>query len=355
MKNKEKTGKFHPIYALSALLVGFLLSNQALSQDRVRWQVPISIPSTVPAVGTPVKHLSSNVEEVSGGNVQLRYYEPGELVPAFEVLSSVSDGKFNAGYTWIGYDAGKIPALNLLGGGAPFGLSVPAFLAWHYYGDGNDLLQEVYRPHGIKALLCGIVGPEGGGWFNKKIESVNDIKGLKIRFAGIGGEVFRRFGASINLLPGGELYQALERGVIDATEFSSPAADQSIALHEVAKYYYLPGWHQSATMFHLLVNQKSWDGLSDQVQAQIETSCKAATTTSYAESEKGNALALKFWQEKGVDINKYSQDLLDKFRDKSEEVLKEYAGKDDMFAKVLESQKAWKEIYGTWGDEGYLK
>ncbi|MCC5972007.1 MAG: TRAP transporter substrate-binding protein [Pararhodobacter sp.] len=337
------------VFATAALSGGF-----AHAQETVRWQVPIGLPSNLPAVGTPVRHLTETVSGLSGGNITLRYYEPGELIPAFEVLDAVSEGRYSAGYTWIGYDAGSVPSLNLLGGGAPFGLEPPGFLAWHYFGEGDALLQETYEPYGVRAILCGIVGPESGGWFNQQIDSVEKLQGLRMRFAGVGGEVMRRLGVSVTVLPGGELYQALERGTIDAVEFSSPAADRVLAFHEIVEHYHLPGWHQSATMLHLLVNQDAWDGLSEQAQFQIETGCKAATLTSYAESEYGNVHALQFWQDQGIQMHEFPQEVLERLHEVSGEVLEEIAGQDPLFARILQSQQDWMGIYGVWHERGHL-
>ncbi|MCH8552125.1 MAG: C4-dicarboxylate ABC transporter, partial [Natronospirillum sp.] len=251
----------------TALVTGLALSTTATAQDTVRWQVPIGFPSHWVGLSTPVRHLSETLTSISDGNITLRYYEPDELIPPFEILDAVSEGQFNAGFTWLGYDQGRIPVLPLLAG-PPFGMEPPAFLAWHYHGDGNDLLQEAYEPYGVTALLCGVIGPEAAGWFADPLDSLDQIDGLRIRFAGIGGQVMEKLGASVTMLPGGELYQAMDRGVIDAMEFSAPAVDRILGVADIVQNYVLPGWHQTYTTSHLLVNTEAWEDLSDLTRAQ---------------------------------------------------------------------------------------
>tara|TARA_R110002111_G_C6002993_1_gene373380 strand:- start:3195 stop:4295 length:1101 start_codon:yes stop_codon:yes gene_type:complete len=341
-------------FKLAALFAGLAMTSAAFAQDRVRWQVPIAFPSNLPAIGTPVTKMAKTVGDISGNNVQFKLYEPGELIPAFEILDAVSQGKYNAGYTWVGYDAGSMPVLNLFGGGVPFGLEPPGYLAWHYFGEGKALLEKTYEPYGVHPLLCGIVGPEGAGWYSKPIESAEDLKGLRMRFAGIGGQVLERLGVSVNLIPAGDLYQAMERGTIDATEFSSPAADPVLGMHEIVKYYYMPGWHQSATALHLLVNDKAWRGLTDQARAQIEVACKSTVLEAYSESEFGNAHALEFFKSKGVTVGRLPDELLKTFQEISVDVLADVAAKDEMFKTVMESQEKWMELFGEWHYKGYL-
>ncbi|MCB1830331.1 MAG: C4-dicarboxylate ABC transporter, partial [Gammaproteobacteria bacterium] len=210
--------------AATAAIAGAVLSPvSALAADKVRWRMPIAFPSTLPALGAPAQYAAEQLKLASGGAMEVRVYEPGKLVPAFDILAAVSDGKTEAGYTWIGYDQGKVAAVPLFAA-VPFGLKPWAFMAWYYEGGGHGMLQEVYANKGFKVHgeLCGIIGPETAGWYKKPLESLKDYEGLKIRFAGLGGKVIQKLGASVTMMPGGELFQALEKGTIDATEFSLP-------------------------------------------------------------------------------------------------------------------------------------
>ena len=339
--------------AAAVILAGAAMAGTANAQERVRWQVPIAFPSHLVGLSTPVVHLSETLEAISGGNINLRYYEPGELIPPFEILDAVSEGRYPTGYTWIGYDQGSIPVLPLLSG-PPFGMEPPAFMAWHYFGDGNDLLQEVYEPYGVKALLCGVIGPEAAGWFAEPLESLDQIDGLRIRFAGIGGRVMEQLGASVTMLPGGELYQAMERGTIDALEFSAPAVDRILGMQEIVQNYIMPGWHQTYTTSHLLVNKETWDDLSDLSRAQIETGCRSATLFGFSESEWENPQALAGFEAEGVNAQTLSPEILAELESVTMGVLDEMASNDELFARVLESQREWMQVHGNWHAKGYL-
>lgn len=340
-------------FGLCLAIAGMGLAGTAQGQETVRWQVPIGFPSHLVGLSTPVVHLSDTLRNISGGNINLRYYEPGELIPPFEILDAVSEGRYPAGFTWIGYDQGSIPVLPLLSG-PPFGMEPPAFMAWHYFGDGDTLLQEVYEPYGVRAILCGVIGPEAAGWFADPLESLDQISDLRIRFAGIGGRVMEELGASVTMIPGGELYQAMERGTIDAMEFSAPAVDRILGMQEIVKNYVLPGWHQTYTTSHLLINKDTWNELSDMSQAQIETGCRSSTLFGFSESEWENPQALADFEAEGVNAQTLSPEILAELETVTMEVLDEMSEDDDLFGRVLESQREWMNIHGNWHNKGYL-
>lgn len=325
----------------------------ASAQERVRWQVPIAFPSHLVGLSTPVKYLSESLGEVSGGNINLRYYEPGELIPPFEILDAVSEGRYPAGFTWIGYDQGSIPALPLFAG-PPFGMEPPAYMAWHYFGGGHELLKEIYEPYNVHPLLCSMIGPEAAGWFAEPLESLDQIDGLRIRFAGIGGRVMERLGASVTMIPGGELYQAMERGTIDAMEFSAPAVDRILGMQEIVQNYVLPGWHQTFTAAHLLINKDVWDDLQPATRAQIDMACRAATLYGFSESEIENPKALRDFEAEGVNAQVLPDNILQELKRITDEVQADIAEEDEMFRRVLESQQEFMELHGTWHYKGHL-
>ncbi|UQG56178.1 MULTISPECIES: TRAP transporter substrate-binding protein [unclassified Marinobacter] len=353
MSIKQKLSSLSYGVAVAAVISGSLVSSQALAAEKVRWQVPLAFPSHLIGLTTPVKYLSETLKEVTSGDVQLRYYEPGELVPPFEIMDAVSNGKYPAGYTWVGYDQGTIPALPLYSG-APFNMEPPAYLAWYYQGDGRELLEEIYAERNIHPMLCSIIGPEGAGWFAKPIESLEDFNGLKIRFAGIGGKVLEKLGASVTMVPGGEIYQALERKIIDASEFSQPAIDKMLGLDQVIKNYIMPGWHQTLTTSHLLVNMDTWKGLKPETRALIEMGCRSATLTGFAESEWAQPTALRDYQKEGVNAITLPEPVLRELQKVTNEVLDEIAAGDDMFNRVLTSQRNFMEHHSIWHNKGYL-
>ncbi|MGF1641092.1 MAG: TRAP transporter substrate-binding protein [Rhodospirillales bacterium] len=237
----------------AAFVVGAMVT-PADAQEKVQWRVPIGFASTLPALGDNAPWVAEQLEAASGGNIRLRIEEPGKIVPAFQIMEAVKDKKVPAGYTWVGYDQGKIPALPLIAA-VPFGMEPWEFNAWWYYGGGQQLGEELYAPHNIHPILCGIISPETAGWFKFEIQSLDDVKGLKIRFAGLGGRVMEKLGASVTMIPGGEIFQALEKGTIDASEFSLPEVDEKLGFHQVVKNNYFPGWHQPFTSLHLIVKQ----------------------------------------------------------------------------------------------------
>lgn len=339
--------------AAAVIMATGTMATAANAQESVRWQVPIAFPSNLVGLSTPVVHLSESLEAASGGNINLRYYEPGELIPPFEILDAVSQGQYPAGFTWVGYDQGSIPSLPLYAG-APFGMEPSSYLAWYYHGDGHTLLEEIYEPYNVQPMLCSMIGPEAAGWFAEPVESLDQMDGLRIRFAGIGGRVMERLGASVTMLPGGELYQAMERGTIDATEFSAPAVDRILGMQEIVNNYLMPGWHQTFTTAHLLVNKDAWASLEDATRAQIEMGCRSATLFGLSESEWENPLALQGFVEEGVNAQVLPEEVLQELRSITHEVQQEIAEEDEMFRRVLDSQQDWMRIHGEWRTKGYL-
>lgn len=323
--------------------------------EDLRWRMPIAFASNLPGLGSPAPWVAENLTTASGGSIEVRVFEPGELVPAFDILQSVSDGKVQAGYTWIGYDQGKVPAVPLFAA-VPFGLKPWSYTAWYYFGGGHDMLQEVYANKGfdVHAQLCGIIGPETAGWYAENIDSLDDYEGLKIRFAGLGGKVLERLGASVTMMPGGELFQALETGTIDATEFSMPAIDQILGFDQVVKFNLFPGWHQQFTAQYMLINGDEWAKTTDAQKALVEASCTAATMRGLAEGEYKNGAVLQGFQESGVNANQIPDDVLLELQEVTREVLEEEAANDEDFARVYESQRAFQETYKVWDQRAYL-
>ncbi|RTQ98933.1 TRAP transporter substrate-binding protein [Halomonas nitroreducens] len=331
-----------------------LVTGSAFADD-LRWRMPTAFSTNLPGLGSPAAWVADNLTTASDGSIEVRVYEPGELVPAFDILQSVSDGKVQAGYTWIGYDQGKVPAVPLFAA-VPFGLKPWAFTGWYYYGGGHEMLQEVYANKGfdVHAQLCGIIGPETAGWYSQEINSLEDYEGLKIRFAGLGGKVLERLGASVTMMPGGELFQALEKGTIDATEFSMPAIDQILGFDQVVKYNLFPGWHQPFTAQYMLINKEEWESASASQKALVEASCTAAVTRGLAEGEYKNGEVLAGFQESGVTAQQIPDEVLRELKDVTDEVLAEEAANDEDFRRVYESQQAFQESYSVWDKRAYL-
>ena len=340
----------------AAAAVGALLActgTMASAQEKVRWKVPVAFATNLPALGDNITYVSQQLETATKGDVQLKVFEPGKLVPPFSITDAVKDRKVEAGYTWLGYDQGKIPSSPLFSA-VPFGMEPWEFTAWWYEAGGQKLAEEIYGAHGVHPILCGIIGPEAAGWFRKEIKSADDLKGLKIRFAGLGGRVMQKMGASVTVIPGGEIFQALEKGAIDATEFSMPAIDEKLGFDKIAKNYYFPGWHQTFTSFHLVVNKELWTKLGAQTKALVEMACTAGVMRNLAKGEAIQAPVLKAFKDRGVAVHSLSQELLKQLEKATSEVLEEEAGKDANFKKVYESQKAFVASYKLWKGVAYL-
>jgi len=355
MKLKKQMRKLLRATAVAAVVGSVLGSSSAFALDKVRWRMPIAFPSNLSALGTPSQYVADQLGVISGDAMQVRVFEPGKLVPAFDILAAVSDGKVETGYTWIGYDQGKVAAVPLFAA-VPFGLKPWAFMAWYYEGGGHDMLQEVYANKGFKVHgeLCGIIGPETAGWYKQPLQSLKDYEGLKIRFAGLGGKVLQKLGASVTMMPGGELFQALEKGTIDATEFSLPVIDQTLGFDKVVKFNLFPGWHQPFTAQYMLINKGIWDGLGADSKALVRNVCMAAVVKGLTESEFKQGAVITGFPEKGVTAQKLPREILEKLKAVTEEVLAEESANDADFKRVYESQQAFQQQYRVWEDLGYL-
>ncbi len=339
-----------------AIATSILAAPAASAQDKILLKTPIAFSTALPGLGSPIPRVAEQLDLMSGGTLQMKVYEPGKLVPPFEILESVSSGKINSGYTTAGYWAGQIPAAPLFSA-VPFGPEAGEYMAWLYYGNGMSLYQEMYDQAGynVHVLPCAIIAPETSGWFAKEINSPDDLQGLKMRFFGLGGKVMQKLGVATSLLPGGEIFPALEKGAIDATEFSMPAIDARLGFHKLVKFNYFPGWHQQATIFELLINKDVWNDASDQHKAILENACKASMADSFAEGEAIQSDALiDNVENNGVTIKTWDDEMLATFRTTWEEVAAEEAASDEFFAKVLADLTDFRTNYNVWKENAFL-
>ena len=339
-----------------AVAATVLSATASSAADKILLKTPIAFATALPGLGSPIPRVAEQLSLMSGGTLKMKVYEPGKLVPPFEILDAVSSGKINSGYTTAGYWAGKIPAAPLFSA-VPFGPEAGEYMAWLYYGNGMDLYQEMYDQAGynVKVLPCAIIAPETSGWFSKEINSPEDLKGLKMRFFGLGGKVMQKLGVATSLLPGGEIFPALEKGAIDATEFSMPAVDARLGFHKLVKYNYFPGWHQQATLFELLINKDVWNEASDQHKAIIESACRGSMADSFAE---GEAIQYDVMQDNiknnGVIIKQWSPEMLALFEQTWEDVAAEEAAADPFFSKVLTDMNKFRDGYAVWAKSAFL-
>ncbi|MCI5097867.1 MAG: C4-dicarboxylate ABC transporter [Rhodobacteraceae bacterium] len=339
-----------------AVAASLLTAPAAMAADKMLLKTPIAFSTSLPGLGSPIPRVAEQLKLMSGGSLKMKVYEPGKLVPPFEILDAVSSGKINSGYTTAGYWAGKIPAAPLFSA-VPFGPEAGEYMAWLYYGNGMSLYQEMYDQAGynVKVIPCAIIAPETSGWFAKEINSPADLDGLKMRFFGLGGKVMQKLGVATSLLPGGEIFPALEKGAIDATEFSMPAIDARLGFHKLVKFNYFPGWHQQATVFELLVNKDVWNGASEQHQAIIENACKASMADSFAEGEAiQHAALIDNVENNDVQIKQWNDEMLATFKSTWNEVAQEEAANNEFFAKVLGDMNEFRDGYAIWKENAFL-
>lgn len=349
-----------------SLLAGFLLvsacaadaptstDNTEAGDAPIRWRMTSTYPSTLLQIGTLGKQLSDEVYKISAGSMEFKFFEPGVLAPPFETFDAVSFGAVEVGWSTPGYWAGKEPALQLFAS-VPFGPSAPEYLAWYDYGGGRAMFEDLYHSHNIHSVICGITPPEAAGWFKREIKTMEDFKGLKIRFFGLGAKVMEEVGAAPQLIAGGEIYQALELGTIDATEYAMPAVDERLGLYEVAQHYYFPGWHQQSTFFELMINLDAWNTLSDTQKHIVETTCSANVRRGLSEGEALQAAALARLEDRGVNIHTWKPEVLAGLRAAWKTVVADMAANDPEFNKVWTSLQDFRAQYRGWADRGYLK
>jgi TRAP-type mannitol/chloroaromatic compound transport system substrate-binding protein len=348
----------HRILAATVACVAASFAVAAFAQQppqKVRLNLASAFPTSLTLIGEAPVRLSKKIERASGGTIDLKVNEPGALVPALQAIQAVSQGSVDAAWSNGGFFAGTDSAFNMFAS-VPFGPGMGEYLAWIYHGGGLQLSRELYGKQGVYNIPCGLIPPEASGWFRKEIKTVQDMKGLKMRFFGLGAKVMEKMGVATQLLAPGDIFQALQLGTIDATEFSLPVMDQKFGFYQVAKFYYFPGWHQQATFLELYINRKKWDSLSDQQHAVIEQACGDLIREIMAEGEATQFKAMREMQDKnGVQIKRWSPEIMAALEKNWNEVIAEESAKNPSFKRVYDSYAKFRGDYAIWRDLGYLK
>jgi TRAP-type mannitol/chloroaromatic compound transport system substrate-binding protein len=304
------------------------------SAESFEWSIVTSWPPKYPGLGIGVDNLVEYIATASGGRLKIKVYASGELVPAFEVFDAVSRGAVEMGHGASYYHRGKVDAAQFFTS-IPFGMNYLELNGWLYYGGGLELWRELYEPFDLVPFPCGNTGVQMGGWFNKEINSVADLKGLKMRIPGLGGDVLRRAGGTPVILPVSDIFTALQTGAIDATEWVGAYNDMSIGLHKAAKYYYYPGWQEPGPALECIVNRTAWESLPPDLQAIIGIACQAITTDMTAEYAHGNALSLhQLMEDPNVEIRRFPDDVIQHLKSMTEEVIGELVASDPAAAKI---------------------
>ncbi|BBO69862.1 C4-dicarboxylate ABC transporter [Desulfosarcina alkanivorans] len=335
-------------YFLSAILffcVGLIAANVAAEEKN--WKMTTCWPPSIKFIEAD-RHFVNLVNEHMGGQLKIKFFEGGSLVPAFELLDAVSNGVVQAGGDWPNYWAGKNSAFDLLGA-YPMGLTPNDYFVWIYQGGGFELYQELYAQFGIVYLPYWVSTSESGVRGNKKITSLEDYKGMKIRMSGqTQGKILKDLGASQVMMAGGEIYQALEKGVIDAGEFSDPANDWSLGFQEIAKYWASPGWHQPGSVGGVMINKKAWDSLPEKSQKLMVTLAKETFGWTYAFYEYSSVNATHKFIDAGIEITRISDADLDKIQELAYKHLLESSKKNPMFARIAHAQLEFLQKSAKW-------
>lgn len=301
-------------------------------------------------LGNMAIRMTDDIRLATNGKVDLKFHEDGEMIPVPEILNAVSTGAVPAAFTWTGFFGGTVPVGKYFAG-TPFGPSTPVLASWIWEGGGLEILQKGFDPINVQIFPCAAQPREAGGYYNKEMNDISAYQGMKIRMSGWGGEVLTKLGASVTALPGSEIYLALERGRIDATEYASPLLDESHKFYRLAKYYYFPGWHQSTAWNSLIMNKSVWDGLSETEQNQVKLACRATVQRTMAETIPLQIDALKRMQADGdFEVRKFPESMIREIHGVWLEVLAENREKHPLIDEAHASLQAHVARYAPWED-----
>ena len=315
----------------------------AASAETFEWSMVTSWPPRYPGLGIATNNLADRIDAASGGRLKIRVYAGGELVPAFEVFDSVSRGSVEMGHGASYYHRGKLDAAQFFTA-IPFGLGYMEMNGWLYYGGGLELWRELYEPFDLIPFPCGNTGVQMGGWFNKEINSIEDLRGLKMRIPGLGGEVLRRAGGTPVTLPGSEIFTSLQTGAIDATEWVGPYNDVAFGLHNDARYYYYPGWQEPGPTLECIVNRDAWDSLPDDLKTIVDIACQSINEDMTAEYTHGNVNSLQqLVDDPDVELRRFPNEVLEHLKTITNEVVAEMVENDPAVARIYESFNAFRE------------
>ncbi|MBN2059088.1 MAG: TRAP transporter substrate-binding protein DctP [Deltaproteobacteria bacterium] len=304
------------------------------------WKAQSSYSAGLPQLYAPAEHFAEEIEKLTDGRLVVKLSPGGAIVPDLEVFDAVSSGTLDMGFTWAGWWLGKFPGAVLFANSYPNGLQMQEMLGWIYTGGGLELWNELYKGQNIVVLPpYGMLGSENFCWSRKPIESLEDFKGLKFRTVGIWGKCLEKLGATVVSLPGAEVYPSLERGVIDACEFGTPAIDKQFGFEKICKYLLLPGIHEPCAPLETLVNKESWGKLPNDLKYKVNVALRDSCFWAINRALKEDAEAMEFFRNySGLNVSKLSPEMIDEIVKIGDTVLKEDAEKDEMFAKVLKSQ-----------------
>ncbi len=348
--------KFVKTLGVSSLAVGMAGASisTAHAKRAIKWKMITTWPKNFPGLGAGANHLAKLINTMSGGRMKVKVYGAGEMVPAFEVFDAVSRGTAQMGHGSAMYWKGKTPTAQFFAG-VPFGFTGQEMNAWLYHGGGMQLWETLYADFGLVPTAAGNTGVQMAGWFNHQINSVSDLKGLKMRIPGLGGAVLERAGGTAVNIPGGEVYSALKSGTIDALEWMGPYNDMAFGIHKIAKYYYYPGWQEPGSTLECMINQKAFNALPKDLQTIVKMACRSANADMAAEFTARNASSLTVLKAKHkVNIQRLPDDVLKALKLVADEIILDTATKNAMAKKVYDSFSQFRKQTMAWHDVSEL-
>ncbi|MEO6363042.1 MAG: TRAP transporter substrate-binding protein [Caldimonas sp.] len=317
------------------------------AQANIRWRLASSFPKSLDTIYGAAEVFTKKVSDMTGGKFQISTHAAGELMPAFGVVDGVQNATVEMAHTAPYYFFGKDPTF-ALGCAIPFGLNSRQMTAWMLEGNGMKLMREFYTNYNIVNFVGGNTGAQMGGWFRKEVKSLADMKGLKFRIGGFGGKVIERIGGVPQNIPGGEVYQSLEKGTIDAGEWVGPYDDEKLGFFKVAPFYAYPGWWEGGPELDFFINNKAWEGLSAEYKAIVECACGVAATDMQAKYDARNPAALKRLVGGGTKLFRFPKDVMDASFKEAMALYSELRGTNPAWRKIYDDFTVFRRDANLW-------
>ena len=334
------------IYLTIAMMTTMLTAGPVAAADKLDVASTFATSNLLGQMGVK---FADNVSIATGGEVELKLHEPGDLVPTLEVFDAVSSGSIEAGWDWMGYWSSVVPVAQFYGG-LPFGPTSEVSSSWMWTGGGIEIIRREYAKHNVMVLPCFIEPQETAGWYREEITGPESYDGMKIRISGLGAKVLTKLGASTQLVPGSETYLALERGRVDAADFAIPTVDEALGFYEIAKYNYFPGWHQSASWFSFIINKEVWDGYSDTRKAQFDLACQATIQYTFNRLPAEQTEVIERMAEKGAITKRLPDSVMERLEEAWGEVLSESMEADPVIKEMYDSLQAHQAKVTNWNE-----
>ena len=354
MKRRNFIKSLGSSFALASIL-NIKLSHAA-EKTQFKWKMVTSWPKNFPGLGVGAENLANLINILSNNRIKIKVFGANELIPPLEVFDFVSKGGAELGHSGAYYWKGKHPGCQFFSS-VPFGLNAQEMNAWLYYGEGLKLWEKLYDSFNLIPRPAGNTGAQMGGWFNKEIKSFSDLQGLKMRIPGLGGEVLSRAGGVPVTLAGAEIFTALQTGTIDATEWVGPYNDRAFGLYKAAKYYYFPGWHEPGPTIECLVNKTAYNTLPQDLQFIVDTACKAINIDMLSDYMAKNNLALQYLKSKNIIIREFPNQIMNKLKDISKQVMEEISHYDSLTKEIYVSYNNFQKNVSPWteiSDKSFL-